>query len=281
VLELSREDARLLAPDASLVRSLKILALQPSDVQSIEIRFDGLREKLIRHPSGAYDLEQPKGFSPDGSLAGDLVDTLASLGADRWVADRDDGSFGLGQPHASVHIELEMADGGKRAHDLVIGDATSGGAFAALAGNPGVFVLPKRALEVVDTLLFDRSVLMLDPSAAPKIAIFTGDRKVELEKRGTSYEPAAGGADLTPARVQQIVDALSTLRVEAAVHSGPPRPNEGLSEPALRVEAGKKRFRIGAGDAWRNMSVYYARADGSDATYVVARSKVQQILDAL
>jgi hypothetical protein len=280
VLELSREDARLLAPDASLVRSLKILAFQPSDLHSIEVRLDGLREKLIRHPSGAYDLEQPKGFTPDGSLAGDLVDTLASLGADRWIADRDDGSFGLGQPHASVHIELEMADGGKRAHDLVIGDATSGGAFASLAGNPGVFVLPKRALEVVDTLLFDRSVLMIDPSAAPKIAIFMGERKVELEKRGTSYEPV-GGADLTPARVQQIIDALSTLRVEAAVHTGPQHPNEGLSQPALRVEAGKKRFVIGAGDAWRNMSVYYARAEGSDATYVVARSKVQAILDAL
>jgi hypothetical protein len=281
VLELSRDDARLFTPDASLVKKLQVLSFHPSDLRSIDLRVEGTRQKLLRQLSGAFELEQPAGFTADGNLSADLVDTLASLIADRWVADRDDGSFGLSRPRVRATIELEAADGGKGSHELLIGDATSGGSFAMLAGNPGVFVLQKGTTETLETLVLDRSVLMIDPTETQRIVLETGDRRVELEKRGASFEASGGAADLTAGRVQQVIDALSTLRAEAAVQMGPALPTQGFQRPVLRVEAGKKRVRIGAGDAWRGMSVYYARVEGIEATYVVARSKVQQILDAL
>jgi hypothetical protein len=50
-----------------------------------------------------------------------------------------------------------------------------------------------------------------------------------------------------------------------------------VSEPGERIVS----YRIGAGDSFRGTSIYYARAAGVDATYVIARNKVRQVLDAL
>ncbi len=47
-----------------------------------------------------------------------------------------------------------------------------------------------------------------------------------------------------------------------------------------RTDDGPKSFRIGAGDAWRGQSIHYARAEGVDATYVIAKTKARVLIDA-
>ena len=90
------------------------------------------------------------------------------------------------------------------------------------------------------------------------------------------------------AQFPEIVDALASLRAEAAIALGPPRAGDGLDKPLLVVRtrpnegAGKPRtLRIGKGDAYRDNAIFYARADGIDATYVIAQSRISPILDAL
>jgi hypothetical protein len=37
-------------------------------------------------------------------------------------------------------------------------------------------------------------------------------------------------------------------------------------------------WRVGAGDSWRGISVHYARVEGTNATFVLPRDLVQQLL---
>jgi hypothetical protein len=293
VLALPREALSPLTPDGTLVRSRQILQFDDRRLERIQIVAKGKEQSLTKNPTGGYLLEAPAGFTADANLVSDLVDALASLTTDRWASDTNDGHFGLTPPKFEVRLTLSASGGGggTEVRTLRVGDATSGGAYATLDGTQGVFVLPKRLLELLDTPLIDRSVFVIDPAITRSIRLEAKGVIITLEKQGGGFVETSPQPQLSKAQVAQIVEALNDMRAEAAVHVGAARPNEGLQTPELVVttesspgggEALKKlRYRIGAGDAWRSMSVFYARADGVDATFVVARSKVNQVLDAL
>lgn len=289
VLELDRDTARLLAADATLLRKKRVLDFAPADFRVADIQTPELHQRIRREPSAAFTLELPKGFSHDASLATTLVDVLGSLEADRWIASADDGSFGLASPLLSAKLELELGDGGTRTLTLAVGAASSGGHFAKLQGPgapPGVFVIPRRAVETLQTPLLDRSLFLTSPEAAERVTLRRGDREVALERRGQSWVETSAG-ELSPGRVAQIVEALRSLRAEAAIHLGAAEPSEGFARPELVVRVDPVgtdeawSFRIGAGDSWQGTSIHYARRDGVDATYAIARNKVRAILDAL
>jgi hypothetical protein len=289
VLALDRDAARLLAADASLLRKRRLLDFAPSELLSVELESKGLHQRIRREPSGSFTLELPKEASHDASLATALVDLLGSLEADRWVASADDGSFGLAAPTVRARITLEHKDGGTREHALSVGAATSGGHFSKLETEPplpGVFVLPRSTLETLQTPLLDRSLFMVAPDAAQRVVLTHRGGTLSLEKRGELWH----AEELSPARIAQIGEALASLRAEAAIRIGAAAPSEGFAKPELSVRVepapgpGAQKpwtFRIGAGDSWRGISVHFARRDGVDATYVIARSKLRAILDAL
>lgn len=284
VLSVDADAARNLEADATLVRSLRIFDFASADFRSLEVQSRTLEQKLHREPSGQLVLDLPKDKGHDAALTANAIDELGGLTADRWVSDRDDKSFGLDTPEISVKLAYSAGDAGVKEHTLLVGAATTGGAFAKLRGEPGVFVMPRRALDALDTWFLDRSVFVVTPDSATKVELERQGKKLVLEKRGDRFVHA-GGIELSPARVAEITDTLIALRAEAAVELGPPKPGRGLDKPevTVRIERsgpGPKGFRIGAGDAWRGQSVHYARADGLDATYVIAKTKARVLIDA-
>ena len=291
VLELDRESARTLTADASLLRKRQILDFSASELSAIDLHMGSVHEALVRTGAGSYDLTSPVGFDVDAGLASDLAEALGSLAADRWVADRDDGSFGLDKPVVRVALTLEKKEAGTEQHTLVVGSRTSRGNFASMKGDQGVFVLPRSTVETLQTLLFDRSKFVVRPGMAARITLQGPDAKVVLEKRGTAYVQSGGSTQLSPAAIQQITDALSSMRAETALHVGPARPAEGFEKPALGVrveleasDGGRPittTWHVGKGDSWRDVSMYYARVDGVNATFAITRSKVKRLLDAL
>lgn len=290
VLKLSREAARALAADTLLLRSTKIFDHPASAFRSVELKLGDVTERLVRGDSGNYVLELPKGFDVDAGLASDLVETLRSLSADRWAAERDDGGFGFDRPTLEAHVSFAASDSGPPIADLVVGAAASGGAYAMLRGDPAVFVLPNAELEKLRTLLIDRGSFVLVRENTLGVSIEARGKKLELAKEADHFVQKSGGEPLTAARIDQIVDALASMRAEAAIETGPAKPDRGFSKPELTVrirretsgtEARSISYRIGAGDSWRTVSIHYARAEGIDATFVIARSKVRQLLDAL
>ncbi len=287
VLAIDRETARLLAAEPGLLRERKLLDLSPSEFTSVEITSKslGVHQRIRREPSGAFTLELPKNFDHDASLATTLVDTLGALEADRWVAASDDGSFGLATPTLTAVITLELRDGATRTHQLTVGAPASGGHYARLDSLPGVFVLPRRVLDTLTTLLLDRSLFILTPDAIERVTLEHDGKSLTLVKRGQTLE-AEGGETISPARVAEVTETLGSLRAEAALHLGAPRPDEGFAKPELVLKvdpSGNEKpytIRIGAGDSWQGTSIHYARREGTDATYVIAKSKVRALLDA-
>jgi hypothetical protein len=283
VLELPASALRLLTPDSTLLRSAKILAFAASDVVEIAMVSERASQRIVRTQSGVFDLVEPAGQAYDSAVIDDIVRTLGTLTAERWVADRDDGSFGLSRPRLEARVRL-TGDAGPRERTLRVGDRAGADSYASVSGSEGVFAISGSTIDALDALALDRSVFMLSPEATRRIELSAGDRTLELVKRGDRFVASRG--TLGPSQIQTLVDALSGLRAEAALHLGPPRPEEGLNDPLLRVryvlEAGAIReWTLGSGDSWRSMSIHYARATGTNATYVVTRAPVRVVLDAL
>jgi hypothetical protein len=289
VLRLERDAGRAFTPDATLVRRPQIFDFSQSDVERVDLEWDDIKERVSRS-EGVLRLEEPEGFGYDAGLIDEVVQALGSLTADRWVSDADDGSFGLAHAELTVKVRLKDTDAGPRERVLVVGASTSGGAFASIQGEQGVFLMPRRALDTLETLLLDRGVFTVDPSAMQRIELDARGRSAVLIRRGDQFIEAGGRAELGSSRIQQIIEVLSALRAQAAVHLGPPAKSEGFTAPLLSVRIqrtggaaslGTLRFEIGVGDSWRGMSIYYGRVDGVHATYVLARSQVQSVIDAL
>ncbi len=294
VLKLGRQAARLLKPDSTLVRKREVLDLDRQDLKSVHIDADSpfgrISQTLNRAEDGTYALVKPPKFGHDSGLVSDVVDGLLTLNAERWVADEDDGSFGLSSPSARVKLTTyPHGEAKSRSVELVVGAEASGGAYASMVGDPAVFVLPRTTQQAIETWLIDRSLLMLDPNEVERITLKRRDQTWVIKKDGERFVVESG--DLAPDKVAQIMDLFAVARAEAALHLGAPRPQEGFREPSLVVDVERLPARgersspvhleFGAGDAWRGTSIYYARRKGYDCTFAIARGRVQPILDAL
>src|SRR5690606_39038539 len=104
-----------------------------------------------------------------------------------------------------------------------------------------------------------------------------------------TLQEAPSGFD--PSRVDELLDAIESLRAEAAVHLGSATAGEGLRRPILTGTIRRQspenvgmppiRFSIGSRDSFRDASIYYARVASINATYALPREQVQRLLDLL
>lgn len=282
VLRLDAEAARAFRVDASLLRPLEVLSFSPSELGSLSIHTQGRTERVSRSREGLYQLESPAGFSHDASLVADVVQTLGTLRAERWVADTDDGSFGLSKPQARVTLELlALAQGPAGRRELTLGGPSLGGVFAKLDSDPGVFILARSAGMALTGSLVDRSLSPANLAALTQLELASGSRRLRLQRRDASWQ---SDGPLSPARVLALVEALSSLKAAFLVHFGAALPNEGLTEPSLQVtftgDKGEvRRLRIGRRDTLQGTSVFYARLDGVDATFAVAQGSLSGLQD--
>ncbi len=230
-------------------------------------------------------LDEPKGFDPDIGASSDLIQALGSLTADRFVADRDDGSFGLEKPSLSVRFVSKSETNPKLEQYLRFGDETALGVFASLGDNGPVFALPRSVKDTCDTLLINRSLFSTSPDTFSAITLEAHGRTLHLERHGEQLTALPAGA-FPQDKVQDLLEALSNLHPDAAIHTGAALAAEGLAKPSLTLRLTPKvgatqTVTFGAGDSWRGTSVFYLRVSGFDATYAMAQSKVRALSDAL
>lgn len=289
VLKLSPVHAQLLQPTATLLRSKSLLDVSPLAIQKVHVESaQGPSQVLVRRDSG-FELEAPTGFQVDTPMAADLFEMLASLQAERWVADNDIGLFGLQKPRMRVRLQLQ-ADAGPTTRELVVGSqAPSGDSYGRWENEPGVFELHARVIEQLSTYALDRSVFVLDPSEVRAVRLKSRKREVQLERSHGQWK-AKADAQLPQHSIDRLIQALAHLRAESALHLGSAHPDEGFKDPSVEITFTKQehdgqlkqvRLVVGRRDVWRNMNVFYARRDGIAATYVMASSRVQPILDVM
>jgi hypothetical protein len=263
VLCVDQEAAKAFLPDPTLLRGSTVTSFAAADLKELSIEAGALRERVERQADGSFTLREPEGFGHDGALVTDVVQLLGSLHAERWVAASPEPAHGFEHPRLRARASLSSAPG---SHELLVGAATTGGFFARLNEDPGVFVLARSSLETLETPLIDRALCPFEPSELQLIELQRGSRKIGLKQGSDGFE------------------TVSALRAEQALHTGPERANEGLRQPVITVTFGAKSgqrraLRVGARDRVAGRSIAYARLDGVDATFALAESSLAALQD--
>ncbi|HEY3254065.1 MAG TPA: DUF4340 domain-containing protein [Polyangiaceae bacterium] len=284
LLRIPRELSRGFASDSTLLYARKLTEFGLSSFISAEIEQKQAKQ-LLRRVNDGLVLEEPKGFEADGVLSSDLIQALGALSAERFVADRDDGSFGLQRSSLRVHFAFKNGEGLKTEHHLRFGDETALGVFASLEDDGPVFILARSVRDTCQLLLINRVLFPTSSDAFNGMTLEAHGRTLTLTRQGErlTVTPAAS---FPQDRLPELLEAFGNLRAEAALHSGPALPGEGFSAPSLRLRLSPRQGPVqtvsfGAGDSWRSTSIFYVRVSGVDATFVMAQSKVRALSDAL
>ncbi len=287
LLELSPEDARAFGYRSTQLRSTRIVDASMESMRRLVLTRPAGRHVLERSEGGVWSIAEPKGFSVDLMTLSRLADQLGRLTADSWVADKDDGRFGLGD-RSRRGFEITYKDGeATKTVKVALGDEGGGGVYGEVVGQEGVFVAPKAVLAALDETAIDATTTVPSLRDGAEVRVVRrGGRALELVVAGDALKLSEGDKSGFPeGRLATLREALLDLKIESTVHLGAAKKDEGLGQPRLelRVRAkGTSEFRlaIGAGDALRGVSVFYARRDGVDAVFAIAASRVR-VLEAL
>lgn len=293
VLTLSAERARAFSTDSGWARSRSLVQVDRDQIERVRIEGAGPARVVERTAEGALRLAEPAGFDLDGGLAADWVSTASQLRAVRWLPA---GSNPMAQT-GGLRVAITYRDGGdERLFQMRVGERVAGGYRAELlrgtsSGAPRAgagFVLPAETLRAFATLPISRLTMTPDVEHLERVRLDAAGTRVELERRAGELVLAEGQQPSSSAATFE--QALAQLHPEAAVHTGPPRAEHGLSDPELVVQ-GEVRlpgrqperftYRFGRVGSWQGRTVQFARAEGVDATFAFDRALVQQLLDLL
>lgn len=289
VLRVSAEDAIALRADATLLKQNQVFDYAIKDVRRVKVVAGPVRQTLDRTANGALSLSEPPGYAVDGGLAVDLIDQLRTLRALRWVSDRTATGFGLEKPRAELQLNVEV-EGQPIERTLRIGRSAPGGYYASVDRDPGVFVAPHAIERLLGTWLFDRSVFAAERDSIVELTLKAEGRgSISLRRVAGQLTLQKGSTPLDDARLDDLLETIESLRPEAAVHTGPATPGEGLRRPILSGFIRRQspqdiglppiRFNIGSRDSFHDASIYYARHASVNATYALPREQVQRLLD--
>jgi hypothetical protein len=206
-LVVSRAVARRLVPRATSTRGRTLLG-DPRRVTRVVLRC-GTAQQLADQGSGLR-LVEPTGYETDGSIT-QLVDALTRGRALLWVADADDGTFGLGPE--TCRAVLGFADGDAPV-TVRLGAEGEGGVYGLVDGHPEVFVAPLALEELARRIYVSHASLRVAPERVESVRVVAQGR------------PVVG---LDPSRLR---DAAGALYADRVVGVGPPdvgRPDVELT----------------------------------------------------
>lgn len=292
-LRLPARGLRLLTPDALLLKQTQVVELDAKAISGFSLRTAEWTQNVAVSDSGdVCRYRIPQAATVDRALCSDAVDALRNLRAQAWVSEQDTGEFGLQKPRVQAQVQTTTDAG----YEIVVGAlAVGGGYYARLQSDPAVFTVARSFVDTITTLMLDRSPFMLQPEKLEALTLVTPERTVTLRRLGQEFvqRSAAGdgstGLKLSRGQIEAVMDALSLLRPEAAValvgvFDAQSNRRYGFERPLLEVRPSDGTgWIVGAGDVYRDVSIFYARIRGSEAGAVFAlpRQAVHRILDAL
>jgi hypothetical protein len=288
-LTLSRDQARPFFPRSTALRSTKLIERSIDQARSIRIWQNGeALQQMSRQAGGPWTLELPKGYRVDIGVVADLTENLLHLSAEQWVADEDDGSFGLARPRFKAEVVVDEGDAGTKTYTLLLGEVGPTGVYGRLEGVDGVFVVPRALEGTLGSLAVDLSAFLIPLEDTERLTFKRPEGTTSFEVKAGKLQPPTG-SNLPPSRLAALEDGLKDLRAQRVVHLGAARKEEGLDTPSLElvarvVQDGKARevkLRFGASDVLQGASIFYGRSGEVDATYAIPAARVRALLGAL
>lgn len=297
ILEIAASKLRTLAPSDVVLRDSAVLDFPREQIRALAVQMatpEGARTQRFTRAQNSWTVTEPKieGLSADSGLVEDVASALVGLKALRWVAEKDDGSFGLAKPRFVLEAKVAESDAAPpKVVRIEIGGATNDGAYARTGDDPAVFVVGPALEQAASLWLLDRQALVLEAAALHRVEAVAGSKKLAAERSGDAWKSLSGEGD----GVASVLRSVATgLEAEGVVSTGTPDKSLGFDKPRLLLTivaepemgapkgAPRRTFRIafGAGDSFHGTSVVYARREGLDVTFAIAQSKVRPLFDA-
>jgi hypothetical protein len=159
VLRLPRAVARRFEPHPIALRGRATWTrtFDPGEVVAIDDTCTPGDER-IDLVDGRWQMRSPRGLAADATRTMDLVDALAHAKAEGWIAEADDGSFGLGASACRVTLTLAArnGDGGATSRTMEFGDEADGSIYARTLDDPGVFLAAKTLRTIAQRPVINR-----------------------------------------------------------------------------------------------------------------------------
>ena len=201
--------------------SPKILDVNPADVTGITISKAGAPELILaRNDAGKWQITAPKPLPADQDSVSSLLSNLSPLNSDRLLEEKaaDLNAFGLGKPA----VEVRITEKKKTPEELLLGDdtPTGSGAYAALKGDPRVFVVAsyhKTGLDKTENDLRDKRLLTFDSEKLSRVELTAKKQTIELGRSKDQWQilkPKPLRANQSA--VEDLVRSLGDAKIEVS-----------------------------------------------------------------
>lgn len=266
---------KVLSGDALAFRARSILALDPKQIDRVEVRHGG-QAVVVAAPAagdeaGGWRMTAPVAAPVDAEALARITFLLAGLRADRLVDARPEDLKRYGLDAPGLVVSWRTRDAAARPplrtgtdFRLEVGRVvprTEGTRYATVAGKPLVFTLKPEAIQILTAELHDRRVLWFPDEQAALVVVSRSERSFAFARKARpsaedpavwEREPGSGAPGFEANLVDALVTALSNLRALRFVQYAGPFPAEaGLVPPltAIRVQlkgdAGTREIRLG------------------------------------
>jgi hypothetical protein len=256
----------------------KVLSLNAADLASIKISKKGTDDiTLQKNDTGHWQIVTPKPLAADQDAVSNLASTLSSLNSDRLVEEKaaDLGSYGLVQPS----IDITATEKNKKAIDLRLGDDTpaSSGVYAAVAGDPRVFIIAtynKNSLDKSLNDLRDKRLLTFDSDKVSRIELTAKKQTIEFGRNKEQWQilkPRPMRADQFS--VQDLVRSLQDAKMDLSSTDDEKKIttafNSGTAVATAKVTdlSGTQELQVR-----KNKDDYYAKSSAVAGIYKVMSS---------
>lgn len=279
---LVRFDARvaeLLDAQRDRFRSRELVGASAADARVVTVRRGDVEERAVRGTGGDWALEAPIATEADRIVVREIAQQIATLRAERFVADEPADEHGLASPRISVTVRFEPSEDAEepaepRTVTLNVGALSESGAYARLDGEGPVFEISRGVNDALGQSLVSLDLLTIDTESAESIRIERGGEVVvELRREGSRW---IGGAEEATAA---LIDRLGTLRATGVVAYGAPEASLGLDPPATRVTIDDVHLDFGQTMGEGDEAFIAARKSGLDVVYLIRPDLLRAILE--
>jgi hypothetical protein len=236
-LEVDAAVARRLVPRETTLRPRRMIVAETRRATRVVLRC-GVAQELVDKGEGLR-LVAPPGYETDGAIT-QLVDAVLRGALDAWVADADDGTFGLAKD--GCHVVIAFEDGNAPL-TVWFGAEGEGGVYGRVESRSGIFVAPRALRELAGRIYVSRGSLRVGSALVENVRVLLAGKPLPPPREPGALRAAVAG--LTAERVESLgkarLAAVPELVLEITSNdSGPPR--RIACGPEVSVNKGSTRL---------------------------------------
>ncbi len=197
-------------------RDRQIFEAEAADASRISVTRGEVEERAVRGQGGAWTLESPVEVEADRVVVREIARQLASLRAERFVAERPQSEHGLAPASVTVSATYTPDEGEEIQVTLLIGATTDEGSYAKLSDTDAVFLLGSDRVTALTRSLASLDRLTVDADGLASLRIERGEEVIELTHEAGTWQMSDGAAP-HEARTRALMDRLGTLRALGVV----------------------------------------------------------------